>query len=62
MREISMNMVNTAYNSTEDMIGKLQSLKGKTKLNFYKIITNYYDNLDIRMVEYPFPKNAQRNS
>ena len=30
-----MNMVNTNYISTEDMITKLQSLKGKTKLKFY---------------------------
>ena len=35
IREIWMNMVNTNYNSTEDMIDKLQSLKGKTKLKFY---------------------------
>ena len=32
IREIWMNMVNTKYNSTEDMINKLQQLKGKTKL------------------------------
>ena len=31
IREIFINMVNTNYNSTEDMIIKLQSLKGKTK-------------------------------
>ena len=31
-----MIRVNTTYNSTEDMIIKLQSLKGKTKLKFYK--------------------------
>ena len=37
-----MNMVNTTYNSTEDMINKLQSLKGKTKLKLYKNISNYY--------------------
>ena len=37
-----MNMINTNYNSTEDMIIKLQSLKGKTKLKFYKNISNYY--------------------
>ena len=37
-----MNMVNTNYNSTEDMINKLQSLKGKTKLKFYKNKSNYY--------------------
>ena len=29
-----MNMVNTTYRSTEDMINKLQQLKGKTKLQF----------------------------
>ena len=29
-------MVNTSYNSTEDIIDKLQQLKGKTKLKFYK--------------------------
>ena len=30
-----MNMVNTTYTSTEDMIDKLQELNGKTKLKFY---------------------------
>ena len=44
-----MNMVNTRYNSTKDMINKLQSLKGKAKLNFYKNISNYYDNMNIKM-------------
>ena len=34
IREIWMNMVNTTYNSTEDMINKLHELKGKTKLKF----------------------------
>ena len=29
-----MNMVNTNYNKIEDMINKLQQLKGKTKLKF----------------------------
>ena len=29
-------MVNTTYKSLEDMISKLQELKGKTKLEFYK--------------------------
>ena len=29
--------------TTEDMINKIQSLKGKTKLRFYKNISNYYD-------------------
>ena len=28
-------MVNTNYNSTDDLINKLQSLKGKTKLKFF---------------------------
>ena len=31
-------MVNTNYISTEDLINKLQELKGKTKLKFYKIL------------------------
>ena len=34
IREIYLNMVNTNYNTIEDMINKLQSLKGKTKLKF----------------------------
>ena len=54
-----MNMVNTTYNSTDDMINKLQQLKGKTKLKFYKNISNYYDNMNIRMDEDPFAKTAQ---
>ena len=33
-------MANTNYISTEDMINKLQELKGKTKLKFYKNIRN----------------------
>ena len=41
MREIWMNIVNTTYNSTEDMMNKLQELKGKTKLIFCKNISNY---------------------
>ena len=32
IRDIWMNMVNTTYNSTEDMINNLQQLKGKTKI------------------------------
>ena len=35
-----MTMVNTNYNSTEDMIDKIQMLKEKTKLKFYKNIGN----------------------
>ena len=29
-------MVDTTYNSTEDMVSKLQSLKGKTNLILYR--------------------------
>ena len=59
IREIWMNMVNTTYNSTEDLTNKLQSLKGKTKLKFYKNKSNYHDNMNIRMDEDSFAKNAQ---
>ena len=38
-----MNMVNTSYNTTEDMINKLQQLKRKTKLKFYKYISNFIE-------------------
>ena len=54
-----MNMVITTYNSTEDMIDKLQQLKGKTNLKFYKNIRNFYDNMNIKMDEDPFAGNAQ---
>ena len=52
IREIWTNMVNTTYNSTEDIINKLQSLKGKTKLKFYKDVSNYYDNMNIKMDDF----------
>ena len=35
IRDIWMNIVNTNYNTTDDMINKLQQLKGKTKLKFF---------------------------
>ena len=57
-----MNMVNTNYNSTEDMIDKLQSLKGKTKFKFYKNISNFYNemkNKNIQTQQDPFSKNVQ---
>ena len=54
-----MIMGNTTYISTEDMIKKLEMLKRKTKLSFHKSISNYYDNMNIRMDEDPFIKNAQ---
>ena len=63
IREIYINMVNTKYNSTEDMINKLQSLKGKTKLKFYKNISNYYIEMKNKNFQPnnqdPFAKNAQ---
>ena len=55
-------MVNTNYKSTEDMINKLESLKCKTKLKFYKNISKYYDEMNIRTFKFeedPFSKNAQ---
>ena len=58
IRQTWLKMVNTTYKSTEDMINILQELKGKTKLKFYKSISNYYNNMNIRMDEDPFAKNA----
>ena len=54
-----MNMINTTYNSTEDMINELQELKGKRKVKFYKNISNYYDNMSFRMNEDPFARYAR---
>ena len=54
-----MNMVNTEHNSTEDLIHRLQQLKGKTKLNLFKKIRICFDKMSIRMDEDPFAKNAQ---
>ena len=62
IREIYINMVNTTYNSTEDIFIKLQQLKGKTKFKFYKNIHNYYiemKNKNFQTQEDPFAKNAQ---
>ena len=53
-------MANTI--STEDMINKLQTLKGKTKLKLYKNISNYYTemkNKNLQTQQDPFAKNAQ---
>ena len=59
-------MVNTTYNSTQDMINKIQLLKGKTKLKLYKDKSNYYDEMNIRrrsgkiqFEEDPFSKKVQ---
>ena len=58
-------MVNTFFNTTEDMIINLQKIKGKVKLNFYKIISIYYEKMNIRrpsvnfqFEENPFNKNV----
>ena len=63
IREIYINLVNTNYNSIEDMIDKLQSLKGKTKLKFYKNISNYYIEMKNRNFQTnnqdPFSRNAE---
>ena len=62
IREIFINMVNTKYSTTEDMIDKLQELKGKTKLKFYKSKSNYYTEMKhkkFKTQEDPFDKNAQ---
>ena len=59
-------MVNTIYNSTEDMINKLQELKGKTKLIVYKNKKSYYNEMKIRTFQTHqqdiFAKNAQEIS
>ena len=63
IREIYINMVNTSYNSTKDMINKLQSLKGKTKLKFHKNISKYYIEMKHKNFQTndqdPFSRNAQ---
>ena len=62
IREIWMNMVNTKYKTIEDMINKLQQLKGKTKLKFYKNISKYYiemKNKNFQTQKDTFSKNAQ---
>ena len=63
IREIYIIMVNTTHNSSEDMVNKLQSLKGKTKLKFYKNISNYYIEMKNKIFqthhEDRFTQNAQ---
>ena len=43
-------MVNTTYISTEDMIFKLKQLKGKTKSRYYKNLSNYYDEMNFKIL------------
>ena len=61
IREIYISMANT--NTTEDMIDKLQQLKGKTKLKFYKNLSNYYTEMKNKNFQTqdqdPFSRNAQ---
>ena len=59
------SMVNGKYEITQDMIDKLQQLKGETKLHIYQNISNFYDEMNIRrqidtfqFEEDPFSKNA----
>ena len=54
-------MVNTTYNSTEDMIEEIQQLKGKTILKVYKNISKYYreKKKKFQSHEDPFSRNAQ---
>ena len=56
-----MNMVTTNYNSTEDMITKLQQIKGKTKLKFYRNVNKDYTemkNESFQTQQDTFAKNA----
>ena len=66
IREIFFSMVNTTFNSTEGMLKKVQLLKSKTKLKFYKNVSDYYDELNVRsrsgnfqFAEDHFNKNVQ---
>ena len=45
IRDIWMNIVNTTYNSKEDMINNLRELKEKTKLKIFKNLSNYYNEM-----------------
>ena len=51
-------MASTKYNSTEDMINNIQQLKIKTKAKIYKTTSTYYDNMNIRIDEDHFARNA----
>ena len=47
-----MSMVNTTNNSTEDKILKLQSSEVRTKVKFYKSISNYYDEMEHKNLQF----------
>ena len=62
IREFYINMVNTKYNTTEDMINKIRSLKGKTNIKLCKNINNYYTEMkkeNFQTQQDAFIKNAQ---
>ena len=48
IRKIWMNMIGTTYNTSKEMIDKLQTVKGKTKLKFNRNICTYYDEMNYR--------------
>ena len=56
-------MVNTKYISSEDMIKKIQELKGKAKLKIYRNINKYYTEMKNKNFqthhEDPFSRKAQ---
>ena len=54
-------MLNTNYNTSDDMIEKLQQIKGKTKLKLYKNVSNYYIEMKNFQTHHedPFSRNAQ---
>ena len=61
-------MVNKNYKSTKELIEKLQSTKGQTKLKFYQHIGNYYDEMNYwkqsRSFQYqkePYAENLLKN-
>ena len=47
-----MNMIKTTFKSSEDIIIKLQQLKGKTKLKICKNLSIYYDEMNIRKFKF----------
>ena len=51
-------MASTKYNSTEDMINNIQQLKNKRKPKIYKTTSIYFDNMNIRIDEDQFARNA----
>ena len=64
IREIYYFMVNTTYISTQELINKIQNLKGKTNLIFFKKIGNLTkwileDNGNFQFEEDPLSKNVQ---